>query len=187
MASGLKSSITFWIVNDRTWSRTLRINEFLFIRQEEPIVCNSNNSWWANFIQSKGYNYDTYSFSPNYYIYKLFLRRYFIKKDKSDLKFASSHLFTQILNFHFINKYNRTNKHRLNNAFLEYSRLDNKNLKLKIGHALKLNSTELPEAPKVSISLKSHPFVIFVTRVVFTKEYFCRKFNLGSFRSQIDY
>ena len=112
-----------------------------------------NNSWWGTFIQSKGYNYDTYSFSPNYYIYKLFLRRYFIKKDKSDLKLATSHLFTQILNFHFINKYNRTNKHRLNNAFLEYTRLDNKNLKLKIGHTIKLNSTELPEAPKVSISL----------------------------------
>ena len=111
------------------------------------------NSWWSTFIQSKGYNYDTYSFSPNYYIYKLYLRRYFIKKNKSDLKFAASHLFSQILNFHFINKYNRTNKHRSNNAFLEYSKLVDKNLKIKIGYILKLNSTKFPEAPKVSISL----------------------------------
>lgn len=111
------------------------------------------NSWWASFIQSEEYNYDTYSFSPNYYIYKLYLRRYFIKKNKSDLKSAASHLLTQILNFHFIKKYNRTNKHRLNNAFLEYSKLVDKNLKIKIGYILKLNSTKLPKAPKVSISL----------------------------------
>ncbi len=147
-AQALLNLYSYKIINDESlpYNDKQTKNDIIILKQ-------LRNSWWSTFIQSKEYNYDTYSSSPSYYLFKLYLRRYFIKKNKSDLKFATSHLFSQILNFHFINKYNRTNNHRLNNAFLEYSRLSSKNLKIKIGHILKLNSSELPEAPKISISL----------------------------------
>ena len=117
------------------------------------ILNNLRNSWWASFIQSKEYNYDTYTSSPDHYLFKLYLRRYFIKQKKNDLQLATSHLLSQILNFHFINKYNRTNSHRKNNAFLEFTTLTNETKKLKIHHLLKQNLSSLVEAPKVSISL----------------------------------
>ena len=117
------------------------------------ILNNLRNSWWASFIQSKEYNYDTYSSSPDHYLFKLYLRRYFIKKKKNDLQLATSHLLSQILNFNFINKYNRTNSNRQKNAFLEFSKLNNETIKLKIHHLLKQNPSSLIEAPKVSISL----------------------------------
>ena len=121
--------------------------------KNDIIILNDlRNSWWASFNQTKEYNYDTYSICPSHYLFKLYLRRYFIKRKKIDLKFATSHLLTQILNFHFINKYNRTNSHRLNNAFLEYSKLKNENLKVKIGYLLIQNPPGVIEAPKVSIS-----------------------------------
>ena len=142
-------------------------------RNDIIILNNLRNSWWATFIQSKEYNYDPYSSSPNHYLFKLYLRRYFIKKNKIDLKFATSHLLSQILNFHFIKKYNRINSNRINNAFLELAKLNNKDLKIKISHILKQKPSELIVAPKVSISLiQSHLNANECFLIPFQRKYF---------------
>ena len=110
-------------------------------------------SWWALFAQSKEYNYDTYSSSPNHYLFKLYLRRFFVKKQKKDLKNATEHLLTQILHFHYLKDENYSNNHRFNNANIELSKIKDLRLKNLINKSIHFNHYYLKSAPKIELEL----------------------------------
>ena len=122
-------------------------------KKDINILKKLRNIWWAYFIQSDGYNYDTYSSSPNFYIYKLYLRRYFNTSKKIDLQCASNYLFSEILNFHFIDKYNLKYNNRENNAYSEFNKLGDRKLKTTILQLVEFHHKKIIKAPKVSISL----------------------------------
>ena len=144
----LMTLYSYKTINDES----LPFNE-IQTKKDIEILKNLNKSWWASFVQSKEFNYDTYSESPNNYLFKLYLRRYLIKKNKKDLEEATSHLLSQILNFHFIKQEKSSNDNRNNNANLELSKISDSKLKNKIKELIKLRSTELKLAPKVSLPI----------------------------------
>ena len=111
------------------------------------------SNWWATINQSEKYNYDTYSISPNTYLYKLYLRKYKHTKKPSDLKMATSYLVAQIVSFHFVKKEKEINSLKRHNAFFEFSQMKNSSLKKSIKNYLTLNEVKIPEAPLVFISL----------------------------------
>ena len=146
-ARALMTLYSYKTINDET----LPFNDTQ-TKKDIQILKNLNNNWWASFIQAKEYNYDPYSESPNNYLFKLYLRRYFIQKNKKDLTEATSHLLSQILNFHFIQKELKSNDFRLNNANFELLKVDNLDLKRKLQQFTQFSFSKLKSAPKVSIS-----------------------------------
>ena len=145
-ARALMTLYSYKTINDET----LPFNDTQ-TKKDIQILKNLNNNWWASFNQAKEYNYDPYSESPNNYLFKLYLRRYFIKHQKEDLKEATTYLLSQFLNFHFIKQEERTNGNRFNNADLEFRNISDLPLKSKIQRLTKLTTSKLKSAPKVSI------------------------------------